>query len=74
MKNLEVIATVEGSYINSVGEITNYSYRIFNLDTVETVLRYMTETLINHPNAKQTIVFENKQTQHYIEKTLKGDI
>ena len=71
-KNLEVVATVTGSYKDRFGNLTKYEYRIFNTDTVETFIKLATCELNKHPSANQQIVFKNQLTQYYIEKSIKG--
>ena len=70
--NLEVVATIKGSYKDVFGNFTRYEYRIYNIDTMETFVRLATMELKQHPDAKQQIVFKNLLTQYYIEKSIKG--
>lgn len=71
-ENLEVVATITGSYKDVFGNFTKYEYRIYNVDTMETFVKLATMELKQHPDANQQIVFKNQLTQHYIEKSIKG--
>lgn len=55
----KVMCTIKGSYIDAFGSVVEYSYRVFDNDTFDTLVRLKNYELNKHPNAKQIIIWED---------------
>ena len=59
MEQPKIVCRIKGEYTHPSGDVCKYEYRVFETDTMAEFIRLHDYELKRHPNAKQTVIWED---------------